>query len=153
MQSTTLIPLLLIAAMSCVSSRAYEPPGGRGRPDRRGEPAAESPVRVAVSFRFGSGDAQEIRAWFADPGHAAGLPPGLAKRERLPPGLEKQLVRNGTLPPGLEKRLHPLPAELRRRIARPPDGVELYYVAGKVLAIHVRSSKILDVVADIVIPL
>jgi hypothetical protein len=27
----------------------------------------------------------------------------LAKRDRLPPGLERQLVVNGTLPPGLEK--------------------------------------------------
>src|SRR5574341_1561384 len=38
-----------------------------------------------------------------------GLPPGLAKRERLPPGLQKQLRRNGTLPPGLQKKLEPLP--------------------------------------------
>src|SRR5229473_147236 len=37
------------------------------------------------------------------------LPPGLAKRDRLPPGLERQLQRNGTLPPGLQKRVQPLP--------------------------------------------
>src|SRR5690606_37311777 len=32
------------------------------------------------------------------------LPPGLAKRDELPPGLAKQLARNGHLPPGLERR-------------------------------------------------
>ena len=33
-----------------------------------------------------------------------GLPPGLAKKSTLPPGLQKQLVRNGQLPPGLQYR-------------------------------------------------
>src|SRR5215470_14934501 len=42
---------------------------------------------------------QEIHGWYSE--NASHLPPGLAKRDRLPPGLEKQLVRNGTLPPGL----------------------------------------------------
>src|SRR5215210_942443 len=34
----------------------------------------------------------------------SGLPPGLANRRNLPPGLEKQLRRNGQLPPGLENK-------------------------------------------------
>ena len=34
-----------------------------------------------------------------------GLPPGLAKRDRLPPGLEKHLLKHGSLPPGLQKKL------------------------------------------------
>src|SRR4030095_16261332 len=38
----------------------------------------------------------------------AGLPPGLAKKDHLPPGLERQLQRNGTLRPGMEKRVQPL---------------------------------------------
>src|SRR5207302_1565893 len=37
------------------------------------------------------------------------LPPGLAKKNHLPPGLERQLQRNGTLPPGLQRRVQPLP--------------------------------------------
>ena len=38
-----------------------------------------------------------------------GLPPGLAKKGKLPPGLQKHLDKNGKLPPGLQKRLEPLP--------------------------------------------
>src|SRR5690348_6341334 len=45
-----------------------------------------------------------IRNWYAD-----------QREDRLPPGLEKQLVRNGTLPPGLQKRFYPVPVELERR--------------------------------------
>ena len=55
---------------------------------------------------------QAIRGWYSTSENH--LPPGLAKKDRLPPGLEKQLVRNGTLPPGLQKRLYPAPAELER---------------------------------------
>jgi hypothetical protein len=39
------------------------------------------------------------------PKKKTGLPPGLAKREELPPGLEMQVEKNGSLPPGLAKRL------------------------------------------------
>jgi len=35
---------------------------------------------------------------------AATIFPGLAKKDRLPPGLEKQLVRRGTLLPGWKRR-------------------------------------------------
>jgi len=50
------------------------------------------------------------------------LPPGLAKRDRLPPGLERQLQRNGTLPPGLQKRVRPLPEQCNERLPRLPGG-------------------------------
>ncbi len=38
-----------------------------------------------------------------------GLPPGLAKKDHLPPGLQKHLWKRGSLPPGLQKRLGPGP--------------------------------------------
>jgi hypothetical protein len=40
-------------------------------------------------------------------GNGQGLPPGLAKRDRLPPGLEKHLWNHGSLPPGLQKKIDP----------------------------------------------
>src|SRR6266567_6609237 len=42
------------------------------------------------------GHDRDIRGWYD--GHQSNLPPGLAKKDRLPPGLEKQLVRRGELP-------------------------------------------------------
>lgn len=50
--------------------------------------------------------------WYRD---RSNLPPGLAKRDSLPPGLMRQLRRNGHLPPGLE----------RHMVAFPPTLVEL----------------------------
>ncbi len=47
--------------------------------------------------------------WSQPPGYygGRGLPPGLAKRDRLPPGLEKHLLKHGSLPPGLQKKIDP----------------------------------------------
>ena len=48
-------------------------------------------------------DRDYMRGWYHDHERSGHLPPGLAKREQLPPGLERQLRVRGTLPPGLRK--------------------------------------------------
>ena len=53
---------------------------------------------------------RDIRNWYR--AHYEQLPPGLAKRDHLPRGLERQLVVNGTLPPGLQKKMQRCPHEL-----------------------------------------
>ena len=88
---------------------------------------------------------QEIRGWYsASESH---LPPGLAKKDRLPPGLEKQLVRNGTLPPGLEKRVYPAPVELERRLPPPPPDCAHVLVSGHIVLLNRKTNLILDVFA------
>ena len=44
------------------------------------------------------------------------LPPGLAKREALPPGIEKQLLDTGKLPAGFDQQIKPLPPELDTKL-------------------------------------
>lgn len=51
---------------------------------------------------YSSRDRDAMRGWYND--HRDHLPRGLAKRDQLPPGLERQLVVRGTLPPGLRKK-------------------------------------------------
>ncbi len=80
-----------------------------------------------------------------------GLPPGLAKREKLPPGLQKQLRRNGTLPPGLEKRMESLPQELEVRLRPlPPDRVRVV-IGTDVIILDKTTQKILDIIRDIAV--
>ena len=79
-----------------------------------------------------------------------GLPPGLAKREgRLPPGLERQLVRRGHLPPGLEERFEPVPYSVCRRLPPLPEDASRGYIGGHVVVYNPRTSIILDVFAGI----
>ena len=80
-----------------------------------------------------------------------GLPPGLAKREKLPPGLQKQLQRNGTLPPGLQKKLEPLPEAVEVRLKPlPPDHVRVV-VGTDVLILDKTTQKILDIIRDVAV--
>lgn len=99
---------------------------------------------------FGMGQEKTIRDWFSNEKNLQGLPPGLAKRETLPPGLQKHLQRNGTLPPGLQRRIQPLPQTLAQKLPKPPDGVKRVVVAGNVILLEERTSKILDIVTDVI---
>ena len=88
---------------------------------------------------------QDIRNWYSQSqGH---LPPGLAKKDRLPPGLEKQLVRNGTLPPGLQKRFYPAPVELERRLPPPPPDCAHVLISGHIVLLNRKTNLIVDVFA------
>ena len=78
-----------------------------------------------------------------------GAPPGLAKRDRLPPGLERQLQRNGRLPPGLEKRT--FPAHLRAQLPSPLQGTERVIVGNDVVLIERATNVILDIMQDVIV--
>ena len=71
------------------------------------------------------------------------LPPGLAKKGTLPPGLAKQLARNGHLPPGLEKRS--LPHDLLVELPPLQPGYKYVIVDDRVMLIKAASNLILDV--------
>jgi hypothetical protein len=76
------------------------------------------------------------------------LPPGLAKRDTLPPGLARQIEKNGTLPPGLAKR--DLPADLESRLPRRRGGQRRIVVDDDVVLIEDATDRILDVLEDVV---
>ncbi len=88
---------------------------------------------------------QEIRGWYVERGN--NLPPGLAKKDHLPPGLEKQLIRKGTLPPGLQKRIQPVPVELERRLPPPPPDCGHVLISGHIVLLNRRTNVIVDVFA------
>jgi hypothetical protein len=73
------------------------------------------------------------------------LPPGLAKRDQLPPGLGKQLVRRGTLPPGLQKKIQPCPPDLERRLPPPPPDCGHVVIGGHIVLMNRRINVVLDI--------
>ena len=81
--------------------------------------------------------------------HAGSLPPGLAKRESLPPGLRKQLHENGALPPGLQKRLVPVPAPLVGRLPGIPSYYHRYFAGDDLIVIDTRTNRIVTVIRDV----
>jgi len=86
---------------------------------------------------------RELREWYrANYRH---LPPGLAKRDRLPPGLERQLVVRGTLPPGLRQQMHPCPVEVEQHLPPPPPGYMHTVIGGHIVLVNRRNFFVLDV--------
>ena len=112
---------------SDVENRSYDQP--RDRPRRR-----------LFKPEFTNYDRQNIRGCFYD---TANLPPGLARRDSLPPGLEKQIERNGTLPPQLESRAEPLPDACSARLPRLPVDWSRVVVGDRVLLLD-PGSRIAD---------
>jgi hypothetical protein len=106
--------------------------------DKQGKPAAAP--RAAIGDR----DRDAIGKYFKT--NSAGLPPGLAKRgDDLPPGLEKQLQKNGTLPPGLEKKLEPVPVALERQLSPLPAGFSRRILGPHLLVVNDKTKVLADV--------
>ncbi len=76
------------------------------------------------------------------------MPAGLAKRKSLPPGLQKQLDKNGRLPPGLAKR--DLPGDLNTQLPPEQTGTERVIAGNDVVLVDQATGIILDVLRDVV---
>jgi hypothetical protein len=94
---------------------------------------------------FSDADRRIIRSCYSQ--DYSNLPPGLAKRGgNLPPGLERQLQRNGTLPPGLQKRVQPLPESCERRLPPVPSGWFRVVLSGRIMMLD-GQYRIMDIFA------
>jgi hypothetical protein len=148
-----IVVAILIAAFSS-PGWAQGNSQGRGRGDQakpvtKQEAKSDSKPDPKGGPVFGGVEVRIIRDWFGNPTNLKGLPPGLAKKESLPPGLEKQLRRNGSLPPGLEKKIHPFPRDLEVRLPRLPDGQRRIIIPGMIILMDTKRNTILDILANV----
>jgi len=86
---------------------------------------------------------RDIRGWYR--AHYDHLPPGLSKRDRLPAGLERQLIVNGTLPSGLRGRMQPCPRELEVMLPPPPPNYVHVVIGGNLVLYNRANFQIADV--------
>lgn len=126
----------LVAAMVSGSGTALgQGRGGRGTPRNRADGTVSTIERI-------------VRDWFGDSHNLAGLPPGLAKRESLPPGLARQLRERGHLPPGLERHTHDLPPDLVLRL--PVENNRRWImIGGNVILLDETTSLIIDIFENV----
>lgn len=78
-----------------------------------------------------------------------GLPPGLAKRENLPPGLRRQIRERGELPPGLQKRLVDVPAEWSSRLPSIGRYERRYFAGNDLIVVDTRTNRIIAYIRDV----
>jgi hypothetical protein len=106
-----------------------------------------------VTVAFSDGDRQAIRAYFAarsngrsGKSHGHGHDPH-GDFEALPPGLQKQVRKNGTLPPGLARER--LPGDLERRLSPLPDGYVRVRIGTDIVLMDARTEIVLDLIRDL----
>jgi hypothetical protein len=122
---------------------------GKGNNKSTAATGGTTTVAGSIHIEIGSRDREAIQKYFV--AHPAGLPPGLAKRGGdLPPGLDKQLRRNGALPPGLQKKLEPFPVALERQIMRPPSGYNWFVLGAHVVVMNKERNLVGDFALNIV---
>ena len=121
---------------------SYEAPRTRTGTSRRQTSTRGRSPRGSVEVIFSGQDREVIEDYIRE--HGTGLPPGLAKKDRLTPGLERQLRRNGQLPPGLQKRLSPFPRALEAQLGRLPRGHRRVFL-GKRALILTAANVIMDI--------
>ncbi len=135
--------------------RRQEQGQGRSGPDRQqGQEQGQDQGKsgdVATAKLLGTVISAVERALIGDYVRKAkssgqGLPPGLAKRQHLPPGLQKHIERTGRLPPGLEKRR--LPGDLRALLPI-RSGQDFRVVGNDIVLIEIATELILDVMKGV----
>lgn len=130
-----------------------DPPPGKGRgkgPDRDDHadlgpsgPGKGPKGKKGPGARTAFLPAERDRIWtyyHAEHGPGPGGPGG------MPPGWQKQLVRNGHLPPGIEKKLQPLPPPLITELPPIPVGYTRYRVDTRVLLVQDATRLVLDII-------
>jgi len=137
--------LAVLAALACPAASAQKPKEKQttaGDKVRQVLPEAE---RV-----FTKEERTVIKDWFTNPQNLSGLPPGLAKKEKLPPGLERQLKERGKLPPGLQKKIQPMPQELEKQLRILPTGYRRVVIAGNVLMMNEKTAMVYDIIRNVI---
>lgn len=142
MKNALRIAASLALGLMLTAAPAFAQGKGKGH-DKDKDNKHKGPVGVI----FTDDDRGIIGDYFRTRG-TSGLPPGLAKRDTLPPGLEKQLRERGTLPPGLQKKIQPLPVDLDGRLHRLPGGYRRVIIGRHVIVLGGRTSVIYDIVRD-----
>lgn len=129
---------LALAGAHAQGQQAQEPKKTAGEKVRDVLPEAQQVFSVE--------ERSKITNWFK--ANKSGLPPGLAKKEKLPPGLARQLRERGKLPPGLQKKIQPLPPSLEKDMRILPTGYKRVVIAGNVVLMNERTAVIYDIIRN-----
>ena len=99
---------------------------------------------ISVRVAFHEKDRQRIKSYYSHQKKSKGMPPGLARKESPPPGLQKHIAKHGELPPGLQGRS--LPYELENTLTPLPGGYVRLKVGGDVVLMNEKTRIVVDVI-------
>lgn len=98
-----------------------------------------------VRVVFSDSDRRIIRDYYRE--DARRLPPGLAKKGKIPPGHAFKLKRNQSVPPDVSWGY--LDSDIERRLSRLPDGFVRVVIGADVGILNTRTRVVVDLLEDI----
>jgi len=134
--------VLSLAPAAALADRDHDHGNGHGHDKDKHERAEIRHEEKAERHYYREHD-RELHDWYR--AHYNHLPPGLAKRDRLPPGLERQIVVRGTLPPGLRAKMQPCPVEVIRYLPPAPVGYVHTVIGGNIVLVNRKTFLVMDV--------
>ena len=96
---------------------------------------------------FGDQDREKIRSYYGEKKKGKRMPPGLAKKDELPPGLQRHIQKHNELPPGLEGRR--LPYDLDRTLTRLPKDFVRLKVGSDIVLMNEITRVVFDVILGV----
>lgn len=136
-----ILPLALIAAaLACAGPASAE------KKDKWSESqsaAEHAPGTKKAHKPFSSGEREEINRYYgSNPDQRKRLPPGLAKKNKLPPGWQKKLAPGQRIPDDVWSHRVELPKEIKL-----PDekGVIRVRIDDRIVKVAERTREVLDV--------
>ena len=102
---------------------------------------------INARVAFHEKDREIIKSYYSHKEKSKSMPPGLAKKDTPPPGLQKHIVKHGELPPGLQGRS--LPYELENKLTPLPKGFVRLKVGGDVVLMNEKTRIVVDVILGI----
>ncbi len=148
MKATKMAAILIALFVGLSSLNAFAQGRGQGHghgndQGEQGEGHGKGKGKKEHKRYYSDRNRDELMGWYRH--HENNLPPGLAKRDRLPPGLERQLVVNGELPPGLQREIHPCPREILGYLPPPPPDTEHVLIGGQIVLWNRNTHVVLDI--------
>jgi hypothetical protein len=123
---------------------AFSLAGCAAKPSVEGGSVEVHNENIHAKIVFNDADRLKIHNYYKKNRKYKNIPPGLAKKETPPPGLQKHIVKHGELPPGLQGRT--LPDELERTLSTLPSGYIRLKVAGDVVLMNEKTRVVVDVI-------
>ena len=102
---------------------------------------------INARVAFHEKDREAIIGYYSQKNKSKSMPPGLAKKDTPPPGLQKHIVKHGELPPGLQGRS--LPYELEKKLTLLPEGFVRLKVGADVVLMNEKTRIVVDVISDL----
>jgi len=128
-----------LVAIAVIAAPAFSQGNSQGKGKGKGHNKHEEGGGEGKHNKYGFGehDREVITNYYSNRGSS------------LPPGLEKQLERNGTLPPGLQKRVEPCPVELERQLPPLPAEYRRGVIGAHIVIFNRNTNVIVDVLKDV----